>query len=225
MSSTRVLLAEEHRLIREAVAETLVAEAAVEIVAQAADGYRAVSEATSHVPDLVLLHADLPGLSGIDACLAIKNSCPRVSVIVFGDDADADALLAAIEAGADGYFGTHEELDGLVKAVDRVLGGEFLVPSHMLGQLLQRLIRRRRRSDRALERYLRLTPREREVLTLLVDGCDHEAVARVLVISPQTVRTHIQNLLRKLEVHSRLEAVALAVDQGWVNSEPARRVL
>lgn len=224
MTLTRVLIADEHRLIRETVAEALVADAAVEIVAEASDGYRAVSECQSLVPDLVLLHADLPGLSGIDACLAIKSSCPSVTVIVFGDGGDADALLAAIEAGADGYVGTEEELDGLVSAVGRVLTGEFLVPSHMLGQLLQRLVRRRRRSDGALERYLRLTPREREVLTLLVDGCDHEAVASTLVISPQTVRTHIQNLLRKLEVHSRLEAVALAVDQGWVASEPSRRV-
>lgn len=224
MSATRILIADEHRLIREVVAEALVAEAAVEVVAEAADGYRAVSEASSLLPNLALINADLPGLSGIDACLAIKNSCPRVSVIVFGDYGDADALLTAIEAGADGYFGMEEELAGLVGAVQRVLDGEFLVPSHMLGQLLQRLIKRRRRSDGALERYLRLTPREREVLALLSDGCDHEAVASALVISPQTARTHIQNLLRKLEVHSRLEAVALAVDQGWVKAEASRRV-
>lgn len=224
MIVARVLIADEHRLIREAVAEALVAEAAIEIVAEAADGYHAVSEATSLIPDLALINADLPGLSGVDACLAIKSSCPRVNVIVFGEGGDADALLSAIEAGADGYFGVEEELAGLVSAVERVLDGEFLVPSHMLGQLLQRLIRRRRRSDGALERYLRLTPREREVLALLVEGCDYEAVATALVISPQTARTHIQNLLRKLEVHSRLEAVALAVDQGWVNAQAPGRV-
>ncbi|MDQ4130913.1 MAG: response regulator transcription factor [Actinomycetota bacterium] len=222
--ATRVLIADEHRLIREAVAEALVAEAAVNVVAEAADGYRAVSDAGSLLPDLALINADLPGLSGIDACLAIKSSSPAVSVIVFSHSGDADALLSAIEAGADGYFGMEEELAALVGALERVLDGEFLVPAHMLGQLLQRLIRRRRRSEGALERYLRLTPREREVLALLVEGCDHEAVAAALVISPQTARTHIQNLLRKLEVHSRLEAVALAVDQGWVEAGAPRRV-
>lgn len=221
--TTRVLIADEHRLVREAMRDALVAEAGMQVIAEAGDGYRAVNQTQQYEPDVALLHVDLPGLSGVDACMAIKSSAVGTRVIVVSETADDDLLLAAIEAGADGYVGADGGFEELVSAVRRVQDGQVLVPPHLLGGLLKCLIMRRRAADRALEHYMRLTPREKEVLNLLVEGHDHVAIANFFVISPQTARTHIQNLLRKLEVHSRLEAVALAIEHGWVEPELARR--
>lgn len=218
----RIVLAEPRRLVREILVGALLDRADLAVVAAVADGNQAVAQARRHEPDLAVLAVDLPGLSGIDACAAITTVLPTARAVVVGVPSDADAILAAVEAGAAGYLGTDAGLDGFVDALHRVAGGETVLPPRMLGSVLRQLVVRRRRSTEALDHYLRLTPREREVLGLLVDGCDQDAVASALVISPETARTHIHNVVTKLEVGSRAEAAALAVRQGWI--DPKRRV-
>lgn len=217
----RVVLAGEHRLHREALAEALEGELGARVAGVVADGEAAVASVQAKRPEVLVVPVDLPLLSGIDACAEVRRRVPETRVVVLGPGDDPEVLLAAVEAGANGYADLDGPLTGALDAIRRVHGGETVVPQGMLGGLLKSLIARRRAADQAFRRFLRLTGREREVLELLVEGCDPGEMASILQISPATARTHIRNLLGKLEVHSRVAAVALAAEHGWVRAGPA----
>ena len=210
----RVLLADEQSLFREAVRVVLSAEDDFEVVAEARDGIQAVSEAVRTHPDVAMLDAGLPNCDGIRATQMIVERVPHCRVIVFSGEEDERILLEAMEAGASGYLSKEAPLADLMSAARAVHRGEALVPPRMLGALLQRVIHRRRERDEALKRMTNLTRREREVLALLALGADNDLIAQRLVISPETARTHVQNVLGKLGVHSRLEAAAFVTQNG-----------
>jgi two-component system NarL family response regulator len=212
--AVRVLLADEQALFREAMKVVLGSQDDLEVVAEARDGLEAVTEAEHSRPDVALLDAGLPNCDGIRATTLIVDRVPDCRVIVFSDQEDERVLLEALEAGAAGYLSKESPLTELIEATRAVHRGEALVPPRMLGAVLQRLILRRRERDDALRRIGKLTRREREVLGLLASGSDNDDIAQRLVISPETARTHIQNLLGKLEVHSRLEAAAFVIQNG-----------
>ncbi|MGH2677846.1 MAG: response regulator, partial [Actinomycetota bacterium] len=184
------------------------------VVGEARDGLEAVAEAARTDPQVAVLDADLPNCDGVRAASLIRDKLPDCRIVILAADEDPDTLASAIEAGASGYLTKASPLTDLVDAIRSVHRGDTLVPSRMLGSLLERLIRRRQDHDEAVRRLSRLTSREREVLSLLAQGGDNDSIAQVLVISPQTARTHIQNVLVKLGVHSRLEAAALAIQNG-----------
>ena len=210
----RVLLADEQSLFREAVRVVLSNEDDLVVVAEARDGLQAIAESERVQPDVALLDADLPNCDGIRATEQISLRVPGCLVIVFSGQQDERVLVQALEAGASGYLSKESPLIDLIEATRAVHRGEALVPPRMLGALLQRLIHRRRERDDALRRLAGLTRREREVLALLAQGADNDGIAQQLVISPETARTHIQNVLGKLAVHSRLEAAAFVIQNG-----------
>lgn len=214
MHTIRVLLADEQALFREAVRSVLEAESEFSVVAEARDGLQAVAEAERTFPDVALLDASLPNCDGVRASAMLRIRAPGTRVIVIAPDGDLDLLVASLEAGASGFITKGAPLAELLDATRRIYGGETLVPRGMLGNLLQRLLRHRREQDEALRRLDRLTRREKEVLALLADGADNNRMAQTLVVSPQTARTHIQNVLGKLEVHSRLEAAMFVTQNG-----------
>jgi two-component system NarL family response regulator len=137
------------------------------------------------------------------------------AVLVLGTD-DAATMVASLEAGAIGYLPRDSTLDEIARAVEAVAGGEAVVPPLMLGSLLRHVVRRRRTERADLERLLALTDRERQVFDLLAAGLDRGAIAERLFISVGTVRSHLQNLFRKLNVHTHAEAVGLAARCGLV---------
>jgi DNA-binding NarL/FixJ family response regulator len=160
--------------------------------------------------DVVVVDAGLPAGTAARAAAAAKRApgpAPRV-VVLCGDLDDAE-IRDLVEAGADGFVRVDEGVDAAVTTLETVLRGQPAIPPAMLGSLLRGLIERRRDEDVAIDRYTRLSAKERAVVALLAEGADHEAIADRLVLSPHTARTHIQNVLRKLDVHSRLEAIAL----------------
>jgi DNA-binding NarL/FixJ family response regulator len=157
-------------------------------------------------PHVALLCADNPHFDGIKGCVDVKALDSPARVIVVGPDEDPTTLLSAVKAGADGYVSVADGFEDLIGAVHQVRRGESRIPPLMLGTLLRGLIELRREDDAALERFASLSPREREVLVALVTGLDHHAIAVKLHLSPHTTRTHTQNILAKLGVHSRLEA-------------------
>lgn len=214
MARVRILIADEQSLFREAVKVVLDAESDLQVVGEARDGIQAVAEAERARPDVALLDAGLPNCDGLRATSLIKERVPECQVLLLSNEEDQRTLIAALEAGASGYLTKECPLSELINATRTIHRGETLVPPRMLGTLLSRLIRRRREQDEALRRVSRLTRREREVLALLSDGGDNDAIAQALVISPQTARTHIQNVLGKLDVHSRLEAAAFVRQNG-----------
>jgi DNA-binding NarL/FixJ family response regulator len=216
----RVVLADAHSLFREALATALAAEDGLDVVAQARDGLEAVQEAARTGPEVAVLDADLPSYDVVRATRDIRERVRRCRVLVLAAEEDEATLAEVIHAGASGYMTKGQRLHELVGAIRRIHQGQTLIPSHLLGRLLDRLIRRTQTQDQAGRRLARLTPREREVLELLAQGGDNHSIASALVISPQTARTHIQNVLVKLRVHSRLEAAAIAIQDGLVKQGP-----
>lgn len=220
--TVRVVVADAHSLFREALAAALATEAGLEVVAQARDGLEAVQQVERTEPDVAVLDADLPTYDVVRTTRHIRERVRRCRVLVLAADEDEDTLTEAIHAGASGYLTKGHRLKELVAAIRQIDRGQTLVPPHLLGRLLDRLITRARTQDQAGRRLARLTLREREVLNLLAQGGDNQSIAAALVISPQTARTHIQNVLVKLRVHSRLEAAAIAIQNGMPadRSEP-----
>lgn len=220
----RILLADEQSLFREAVRSVLEGEPDIAVVGEARDGLQAVGEAERLQPDVALLDAGLPNGDGIRATMLIRERVPGCRVLVLSGAEDGRILVEALEAGANGFLSKGSPLSELIDAARALFRGEILIPPQMLGGLLNRLIRRRREQDDALRLLSRLTRREREVLRLLAHGADNDGIAQSLVISPQTARTHVQNVLGKLEVHSRLEAAAFVTRSGLLDDlvEPER---
>lgn len=163
----------------------------------------------------------LPHGEAAHACATLKTANDAARVVVLGTTDGSDEMVAAVEAGADGYVGATYAPDDLVTALRRVAGGEAWIPPAMLGALLGSLIRRRRVQNAASERLDRLTKRERQILQWLADGMGRQAIADASFVSPNTVRTHVQNMLKKLEVHSQAEAVQLITDAG-IDGPPGR---
>jgi DNA-binding NarL/FixJ family response regulator len=211
--SSRVVVAEPRRLVRDAVTEALRLDFGLDVVCT--DGalestvLQAARVRASVVVVAAVLRESLPAL-----CERLSRSECIARVLVVDGDGSDENLLYAIESGAAGYVTGHGGLAGFVEAMRTIERGETVVPPAMLGTLLRRLIERQREAVRAAERLAALTPREREVLALLVEGRDVAAIAAALFISPETARTHVQRVLRKLGVHSRLEAIALVATTG-----------
>jgi two-component system NarL family response regulator len=210
----RILLADQHALFREAVRTGLENEGDLHVVAQARTGPEAVEEAERTLPDVAIVDGDLPVTDAPRTTGILLERVPHIRVLVLGLDEDWRRLVELLDAGVSGYLTREAPLADLVAATRAVHRGEVLVPPRMLGPLLTGLIRRRKEQDQAYDRIARLTRREREVLALLAEGADNDGIARALVISPQTARTHIQNILGKLSVHSRLEAAAFVAQNG-----------
>jgi DNA-binding NarL/FixJ family response regulator len=213
----RVLLADEQALFREAVKVVLGTERDFTVVAEAGDALQALTEVQRTRPHVALIDAELPGLTVEELIRRIKTSVPGCGVVLLSPRGELGTLVASIEAGASGYLTKDIGLDQLVDATRAVRRGEAQVPSKMLGPLLTRLIHRRRDEDETRSKLSRLTRREREVLALMMRGADNNVISRALNISPETARTHIQNILGKLGMHSRLEAVAFASGNAIVN--------
>jgi len=216
----RVLVGDAHVLFRQAVRIVLEMEGDLCVVAEAQFGSEAVSEAERTRPNVALLHANLPGLDGPAAVAMFSQRVPGCRVIVLTDDRDDDLLRRAIESGAAGYLTEEIPMPELIDAIRSVHRGDTLVPAHMLGRLFDALFSKRREHGDALRLLARLSRREQEVLRLLVEGAGNEQIGRELIISPQTARTHIQRVIRKLGVHSRLEAAMLATQTGIVDDLP-----
>ena len=210
----RILLADQHALFREALRTGLENEQDLRVVSQARTGAEAVTEADRTIPHVAIVDADLPAGDAAATIAEIKERLPRCGVLVLGADEDSRRLVDLLDAGANGYLTKEAPLAELVDATRAVHQGDTLIPQRMLGPLLTALLQRRREQDHAHDRLSRLTRREREVLALLAGGADNESIAHDLVISPQTARTHIQNILGKLAVHSRLEAAAFVTQNG-----------
>ena len=210
----RILLADEHSLFREAMRVVLESQSDLLVVGEARDGAQAVAEAEALQPDLAILDISLPNCDGIRATELIRDRVPHCRVVLLAPEEDHNILIDSLEAGASGYLTKGSPLGDLIDAARAVHNGETLIPRRMLGALLVRLIRRRRDDDEASRKMSQLTKREREVLSLLARGADNDTIAQSLVISPQTARTHIQNVLGKLGVHSRLEAAAFVMQNG-----------
>jgi DNA-binding NarL/FixJ family response regulator len=208
----RLCICDDHRLLTDALVSILSVEPDIEMVADPVDNGPAVIEmCRNEKPDVVLMDIDLNGdMNGIVATRHIRDVSPSTRVVVVSGHPRPTVLVEAIEAGAAGFMDKNTAIDDLVGSVRAAAAGEVLVDPTALASLLPVLATERQAADDADSRVSRLTGRERQVLGLMAEGLRNEAIAGRLFISPATVRTHAQNILSKLDVHSQLEAVALA---------------
>jgi len=217
---TRVLIVDDHRIVREGLSALLARQPGVEVVGEAASAAQAVEQVDACSPHVVLMDYSLPGGDGPAATAAIRERRPDVAVVFLSGDDGEDALFAAVEAGAVGYLDKSEAASVIADAVRRAAAGEMLVPHEVLSRLIQRQ-RRRALDERNRDRIVEgLTAREVEILRLMADGLDNQQIADRLHISYLTVRGHVRNLLLKLDCHNKLAAVARAISYGLIEPTP-----
>jgi DNA-binding NarL/FixJ family response regulator len=215
VSGIRILLTDDHMLVRQGTRELLEREADLEVVAEAGDGEEAVRLACEHLPDVVLMDIAMPVLNGIDATRRIKAAVPRISVLVLSAYDDDQYIFALLEAGAAGYLLKNVSADALVKAIRAVAAGEAVLHPSIARRVLGRFARPpdARAGASPLES---LTERELEVLRLAARGLKNQEIADELSLSVRTVQTHLSNIFGKMGVGSRTEAVLEALKRGWL---------
>jgi len=218
VAAIRVLVIDDHAVFCQALSAVLALEPDIQVVGTGGSVREAVDGARTLQPDVVLLDVHLPDGSGVNAIRPIKADRPQTQIVVLTSDEEEDVLGSAVQAGVTGYLSKHEATAQVLQAVRAAARGEALIPPHLLGRLLRGM---RRPAPPA--KSTPLTPKELQVLQELAQGQDNDRIATTLVMSPNTVRTHVQNILGKLNVHSKLEAVTLALREGWVRipQEPA----
>jgi DNA-binding NarL/FixJ family response regulator len=214
---TRVFVAMENKLYGEMLRESIDREADLTVVGEAGDAAAAVKSAADTRAAVVLISSGLPGFADGSASCMLRDHAPGSRVIVLADERDQRLLAEGLGCGASGYLTKDCSLAEVVEAVRGVARGDTLIPPGMLGPLLADLLERRKSHEDALLLLARLSTRERQVLALVARGKKTTEIADVLVISPETARTHVQNILTKLGVHSRLEAASFVIEHGLVS--------
>ncbi|GAB2685450.1 response regulator [Thalassiella azotivora] len=208
----RVLVADDHALYRRGLEMVLSAEPDIEIVGEAGDGAEAVARAEQLLPDVVLMDIRMPRRSGIEACSAIKDVAPSTKIVILTISDEESDLFQAVRAGANGYLLKDVPGEDVADGIRAVVSGQSLISPSMAGALLQEFAALSRRAEsRAPVPVPRLTDRELEVLRLVARGMANRDIAAELFISENTVKNHVRNILEKLQLHSRMEAVVYAV--------------
>lgn len=217
----RVVIADDHRAFAEALAATMRMEGDLSVVAIVHDGESAIEVAIDKEPDVVLMDLTMPGVDGIAATRRIKEAHPETHVVILSATEEEHERARALDAGAEGYLSKERSVKDVTSSVRAVSKGESLMPPEEARRIMSHLRKRRARNSAERERVDRLTPRETEILQGLADGFSTERLADKLGISRNTLRTHVQNILFKLKVHSKVEALALAIRHGKVKAEEA----
>jgi DNA-binding NarL/FixJ family response regulator len=201
------VIAEGRALFCETMKTVLEGEPDMRVEALANDGHSALVLSEELKPDVLVLDGNLPNGDGLEMTSTLKQRIPETRILFVAEEPDDGSLDAALLAGADGYLTKDGTLGDFVEGIRILARGEQFIPPTMLGGVIERMLRRHAEREEALRLTARLTKREREVLSLVADGSNYDAIAQALVISPETARTHLQNVLGKLQVHSRAEAI------------------
>ncbi|QDX81092.1 DNA-binding response regulator [Denitratisoma sp. DHT3] len=222
----RVLIVDDHTLFRSGIKSLLQRHEEFEIVGEAGDGLEGVKRAKSLKPEVVLLDLHMPGMSGLEAVRIISEDVPDARVLMLTVSEDEEDLLQTLRSGAAGYLLKNVETEFLIDAIRRAAGGESVVAQQMMSKLIHGV--RGSPSQTAHEQggepaakpeVERLSPREKEILGCLARGESNKEIARLLDVAESTVKIHVQSILRKLNLTSRVQAAVYAVEHGIVPAD------
>jgi DNA-binding NarL/FixJ family response regulator len=208
MTTLRILIADDHPLYRDGLSAALKA-AGLEVVGEAADGRQAVALSLDLQPDVVIMDLDMPAKGGIEATRRIAHSSPHVAILVLTMLADDDSVFAALRVGARGYLLKGAGREEIVRAVQTVADGGGVFGASVARRIMEHFSGRQ-----ATEPFPELTDREREVLAMVAAGHNNTAISAQLALAPKTVRNHISNILTKLQVSDRAQAIIRARAAG-----------
>ena len=209
-----LLLIDDHPLLRRGLAELLNACDDFQVIGTAANGLAGIELARELCPAMILLDLHMPGVSGLEAVKVISEEMPEVNVLMLTVSEDAQDLMDALRAGASGYLLKNIETDTLIEAIRKAAQGESVVSQQMTAKLIQGVRNPPKQEAAAVERD-RFSPRERDILASLAQGESNKEIARKLDLAENTVKIHVQNIFKKLNMSSRVQVALYAVENGY----------
>ena len=212
--SIRIVLADDHKIMRQGLRAMLEQEEGLEVVAEAENGRATVQAVSQHRPDVVVMDVAMPELNGIGAARQISTEAPEVKVIALSAHAARQLVVGMFQAGASGYVLKKSAVDELVQAVREVAAGQLYLSPQIAGTIMADYMRRLEDDSASSSSMAALTAREREVLQLLVEGQTVQEIADKLHISVNTIRTHRQHIMEKLDIYSLPELTKFAIREG-----------
>lgn len=215
----RILLIDDHTLFRSGVSALLQRQPDLEVVGEAADGVEGIKRAKQHAPDVILLDLNMPGLSGLETLQLLVQDLPDTAVVMLTVSEDADELTAAMRAGANGFLLKSIDADALVAAIRKAAAGQPVITEHMTAKLVEQMRKPAPRPNAPGPQSVprtsgdTLTARERDIVRELARGASNKEIARTLDLAESTVKIHVRNILRKLNLTSRVQVAVYAVGQ------------
>ena len=211
----RVMLIDDHALFRIGLRE-LLERRGIEVVDAVGDCVEGIHLVKEQKPDIVLLDMRMPQMNGIDVLKELRAEHPDMAIAMLTTSQDQEDVLASFQHGADGYLLKDMEPDELIESLQQIMDGVTVVSRELTGMLAKAAVQQEEEAaeDEGKDRFAELTPREREILCHLAEGQSNKVIARNLGISDGTVKLHVKAILRKLDVHSRVEAAVLAVENS-----------
>lgn len=218
MTKISLILADDHAVVRSGLRMLLEAQPDIEIVAEAESGVEAIEQVRAHRPTVILMDIQMPEITGIEATKEIRKFAPETAILALTMHEDDQYFFEMLQAGASGYVPKRAAPDELLRAIRTVARGEvFLYPS-LATRLVKDYLEQADSGDEPAG-YDELTPREREVLILIAEGLSNAEIAEQLVISIKTVDRHRENIMHKLNLHSRIDLVKYAIRTGLIDLE------
>jgi DNA-binding NarL/FixJ family response regulator len=214
VSGVRVLLVDDEDLMRAGLRSVLSSDEAIDVVGEASDGRAAVERARTLTADVVLMDVRMPDLDGITATRELLAVQPEARVVILTTFEQDDYIFGALDAGASGFLLKRTRPEELIAAVHTVASGEALLSPSVTRTVIERAAQQPTPDTSARDRLDELTPREREVLTLIARGLSNGEIAAALVVEESTVKTHVKRILRKLRLRDRVHAVIFAYESG-----------
>ena len=214
-SKIRVVIADDHSLFREMLRLTMRREGSVKIVGEAANGRQTIDVISELKPDIVLLNSTMPEMGGIEVLPVIREKNLKTKALMLTANKSETVIFKALKGGAKGYLSKNVSISDLIKAIQAVHKGELWVERKLMAKFFDKeAITDPKGESRAGRPKMVLTPREKEILSILTTGCTNKEIAKALFISEKTVKSHLNSIFRKLNVTRRLQAILQAINRG-----------
>jgi DNA-binding NarL/FixJ family response regulator len=221
MDRIKVLIVDDHRVVREGLSAILQSKENIQVLGEAQDGHEAVEKARSLLPDVILMDVSMPKMTGVEATRIIKREFPHIGIIALTMYEEQQYIFDLVRGGATGYLLKDSDSDQIVKAIQSVYRGESLIHPAVASKILAEfslLAQKKGKKSGWVEHDL--TEREITVLRLVADGKTNKEIANNLDLSEKTVKNHVRNIFHKLQVYDRTQAAILAIRKGLIELDP-----